>query len=723
MDWKPFDFGGGMGGDPFRSGGGDDVDKSGGGGGDGSTSYTPYHNDRDAVLFLIDCQKSMFEVTTTTQEDGTSTTTTSPFCNALRCVIEFMHDKVFASSKDLVGVIFYATEQKLNHFDFPGIYVFHSLDMPSATRIQELEIVASCCKVKSQYDEFVKAVGHCPKNFSLSEVLWASLHTFHHLSVKNVGYRRIFIFTDDENPPKTDTVERNKCFTRARDLVEANIMLEVFAFRQGSEMKPEVKGEAVPRSPPKYTTTNTTTSGGGGGVVSAQHSSSLLSTLLGPSADVKPSPPALQIADTTKGAVAVGGGGGGGAMDLDGFNSAIFWDHVVYTPEDSYSGSVHVNSAITFKTLLSDVKRKLFTKRAVAAFNIRMGPSRNAPLLSVQMYNPLIKSSAPSYTWLEASTNAPLVQEMKKVCRATGAELGPTDVVRVAEIGGAQLPFTQSELTGLTTQFGPAELTILQFVTKGWLKVKYNVGHASFLHPNESSGIGSTKTFTALLRTLLAQNKIAIAQCVPRNNAAPRLVALVPSEEKMDMDGTQTQPAGLWLINLPYADDYRALAKDPCVKPEDDLLQKAKRVIRRLTSEFPRDSVPNPSLQWHYAVLQQLAVGDECPDSMQPEDLTRPDLEGMMKYQDVLKEFASEFPSGYNAEGVAGVTAWDPAAKKARVDLSGVDFHALYKADRLDSLTLPFLKQFLKDRDASVDGVKKSIVERVKAILAKEVMK
>jgi hypothetical protein len=164
---------------------------------------------------------------------------------------------------------------------------------------------------------------------------------------------------------------------------------------------------------------------------------------------------------------------------------------------------------------------------------------------------------------------------------------------------------------------------------------------------------------------------------------------------------------------------------DRTVKPEDDLMRKAERVVRRLTSEFPRDGVPNPALQWHYAVLQQLAVGDELTEeSLNCTDMTYPDLEGMMKHIDVLKSFAtSVFPDGYAYDTVAGVTPYDPSAKKAKVDLTAIDFPKLYADGRLDTLTLPFLRQFLHDHDASVNGVKKDIVERVKLIMEREAKK
>ena len=97
-------------------------------------------------------------------------------------------------------------------------------------------------------------------------------------------------------------------------------------------------------------------------------------------------------------------------------------------------------------------------------------------------------------------------------------------------------------------------------------------------------------------------------------------------------------------------------------------------MIKRLSTDFP-EGIANPALQWHYAVLQQLAVGVEYSENTLPVDMTVPDLEGMSRPEvaEVLKAFTCEFPACYSAETVAGVTAWDPKAKKARIDITHID--------------------------------------------------
>lgn len=90
-------------------------------------------------------------------------------------------------------------------------------------------------------------------------------------------------------------------------------------------------------------------------------------------------------------------------------------------------------------------------------------------------------------------------------------------------------------------------IKILGYKDKFELQFEDNVKHAYFIYPDESVGIGryadspvslscapyqkymgSTRTFLALLRTLVAKDKIAIARVVMRRNLSPAFCAILP---------------------------------------------------------------------------------------------------------------------------------------------------------------------------------------------------
>ena len=58
---------------------------------------------------------------------------------------------------------------------------------------------------------------------------------------------------------------------------------------------------------------------------------------------------------------------------------------------------------------------------------------------------------------------------------------------------------------------------------------------------------------------MLAMDKMAIARWTPRDNAPPRMAALLPQAESVDEEGIQINPPGFHVIPLPYADDIRNL--------------------------------------------------------------------------------------------------------------------------------------------------------------------
>lgn len=70
---------------------------------------------------------------------------------------------------------------------------------------------------------------------------------------------------------------------------------------------------------------------------------------------------------------------------------------------------------------------------------------------------------------------------------------------------------------------------------------------------------GSSTLFKALLDRCLARDVVAICRYIPRQNAQPFFVALVPQAEKLDDNNTQIESPGFHVIFLPFAEDFRTL--------------------------------------------------------------------------------------------------------------------------------------------------------------------
>jgi ATP-dependent DNA helicase 2 subunit 1 len=116
------------------------------------------------------------------------------------------------------------------------------------------------------------------------------------------------------------------------------------------------------------------------------------------------------------------------------------------------------------------------------------------------------------------------------------------------------------------------------------------------------------------------------------------LIALLPQKEKIDSEGYTVEPGGFHAIFLPYADDIRdSEQKDNGPEPDPELLRRAHKLIELGTTPS-YETLSNPSLQHHYAVLQALALN--LPDVEKVEDTVEPDQRFVEQFENVHEEFA-----------------------------------------------------------------------------------
>jgi ATP-dependent DNA helicase 2 subunit 1 len=137
---------------------------------------------------------------------------------------------------------------------------------------------------------------------------------------------------------------------------------------------------------------------------------------------------------------------------------------------------------------------------------------------------------------------------------------------------------------------------------------------------------------------------------------------------------------------------------------------------------------PNPSLQWHYSILQAMALEEDIPE--EPDDQTIP------KYKQIEKR-VGEFLGGWkevlahNASGLMHTKALKrestvdrderpakrakatPAATKPSGSLSNAQLKAAIEQDTLKKLTVMELKEILTSKGISTAGKKADLLEKV----------
>eukprot|EP01101_Sappina_pedata_P004380 TRINITY_DN1838_c0_g1_i2.p1 TRINITY_DN1838_c0_g1~~TRINITY_DN1838_c0_g1_i2.p1 ORF type:complete len:373 (-),score=69.32 TRINITY_DN1838_c0_g1_i2:73-1191(-) len=291
---------------------------------------------------------------------------------------------------------------------------------------------------------------------------------------------------------------------------------------------------------------------------------------------------------------------------------------------------------------MTKVRRKEFKKRSLASVDFQIW----APELSVKMYSIVQQTKKGSYTWMSSRTNHPLRTMTKYINQESGERLRDSQIKLQAVFGGEPLIFTKDEVEQIKRVDEHVGLKLIGFKPRSCLKVYHNVSHSSFLYPDDKKISGSGVMFCALLDRMIARNRIAIARFTPRKNSAVKFVALLPQLETFDAKGVQTNPSGLHVIYLPFADDIRALRLEQRETAPNSLIEKAKAVVKSLRIRFDSKSFENPALQRHFSSLQALALDR---DEIEPTpDYIAPDVDGMMKFEELILDFKdTAFPSTY----------------------------------------------------------------------------
>ena len=215
------------------------------------------------------------------------------------------------------------------------------------------------------------------------------------------------------------------------------------------------------------------------------------------------------------------------------------------------------------------------------------------------------------------------------------------------------MPFTRAEVTELTRlrldlREPEGFIKILRFVPSSALPADLSLTGPLFLYPDEKSVKGSATLFSSLLYDLLAKDLIGIALFARNKSSAVRLVALCPQREVTEDDSvvagggdnsysfpvtqqdtnqvaskegtqTQSQPGGINVLPLPYAEEVRGLLST--VTPDalgstapPEVVEAATDIVRalRLEAGFSYLDLENPALQQFYSVLQaRLKIGSE----------------------------------------------------------------------------------------------------------------
>lgn len=385
-------------------------------------------------------------------------------------------------------------------------------------------------------------------------------------------------------------------------------------------------------------------------------------------------------------------------------------------------------------SLLSHINAKQTPKRAYFSnMTLELAPDLNISVNGyLILHRQVIHRSC--YVYLDNDDAPPQIAQGS----TTKTEDGSMRTVETSEIkkaykfgpGGDFVYFSPQELEQLRTFETESKcLRILGFKPRSMLPPWAAVKKSHFLFPTEAGYVGSTRVFSALWKKLLDSDKMGLAWYIPRKNAVPQIVALLPSKKQSDDEsGTPFLPAGLWLTPLPFADDVRDLS--PLRSPlrstaSDELIDTMSMIVRNLTlpkNMYDPSRYPNPGLQRHYQVLQSIALDEDIPETSP--DLTRPRYKQINKrvggyqveFQERLEEEAqlARQQTAIKREADAQEPSTRPVKRsKTTTHASGEDLHEAVAKGLLSKWTVVQLKAMCVDKGLSTVGKKADLVERI----------
>ncbi|OJJ41529.1 hypothetical protein ASPWEDRAFT_23609 [Aspergillus wentii DTO 134E9] len=432
------------------------------------------------------------------------------------------------------------------------------------------------------------------------------------------------------------------------------------------------------------------------------------------------------------------------------FDDSKFYDDIIYknSPADAEAPaylqtdtktSTASGDGITLlNTLLSSINSRSVPRRAMFSnMPLEIGPDFK---ISVTGYL-LFKRQQParsSYVWLGGEKPEIAKGSLAQVAEDSGRVLEKWEIRKAYKFGGDQISFSPDEQKALRN-FGDPVIRIIGFKPISSIPFWANVKHPSFIYPSETDYVGSTRVFSALHQKLLRDQKAALVWFIPRKNSAPVVGAMIAGKEKLDENGVQKFPPGMWIIPLPFADDVRQNPEITLQVAPESLIDQLRMVIQQLQlpkAVYEPQKYPNPSLQWHYRILQALALDEDLPE--RPEDKTKP------KYRQIDKR-AGDYVLSWSEEldaQSAKIDAKGPQTtlvkrgakdqtqdaghqtKKVKVEnnpsAAGDEVRKHYEKGNLSKLTLPVLKEFLTSHGRSTAGKKADIVERIEEFLERK---
>eukprot|EP01039_Chlorochromonas_danica_P004691 gene4691-5138_t len=640
-----------------------------------------FRNSIDRIIFLVDAREEMFQLNAHGEPQ---------LINCLKVALEVMKTKVIAQDASSLGIAFFGSREKDSADGAEGVFTFQSLAPPSAARIRQL---LTLIEDVSSFKRMIGSQGAEKRSVPLKQALWTCSQAFGTKDSKRSDFKRIWLFTNDDNPNAAFPIEQKATMTVAKDCAQAGVEISLWHLQRGAE----------PFNPRLY----------------------YVPLLASATIDSESS----QVEEESEEMVSARMLGAG----LDGFDSLVTSVRRKAYRQRRIGSTLFSLDPINTLEVTQHMAVQVFKEVHVAKKPqyVILSAATHTPLQTVTRY------------YDEATGEVLESKELETFVEAGGCavRLLSEEVDSLRAIGNVP----------------GVGIRLVAFLPKACLPPHLRLDGSYLLYPNEKAVQGSAALFEALLRSCASREVLPLVRFNRVDRAMARMAALLPQLEEVDEDGCQLRPPAFHILQLPFLEDLRfcPLPSNTTQEGENDngdevdhiphflpeeIHKNARDLVQKLGQVWPEDfrydrDFENPALQQFYAVLQAVALNSEDLEwQAARDDMLRPSaamsdqctsLATSLRLSTGLPEPGSEPEKAAKAPAkkraatgeasTSGTTKRAKADQRKETDFSEENIQRWAAAGELLSFTLAQLKDMCRTLGIPISGTKADLASRITA--------
>ncbi|QDZ22805.1 ATP-dependent DNA helicase II [Chloropicon primus] len=186
----------------------------------------------EAVCFLVDVRKHMMDQVLPSGETCIQYVGT--------CLENFLKSRIIQSPHDKVAIVLYGTHGQSNEYGLDHVHVLEKLGSLSARYIRDVT------EAFQRVEDLSYPGSEDHRGLSLKLALWTCSHMLKEYSKKDNVEKRVFIFTDDDDPCSGDKVTTSQALDRMGALKELKVDLQLYPLGEpGERFSPEFWGQVI----------------------------------------------------------------------------------------------------------------------------------------------------------------------------------------------------------------------------------------------------------------------------------------------------------------------------------------------------------------------------------------------------------------------------------------------------------------------------------------------